>query len=966
MIEFIRNVSVVEGVEPEPEVLWMKVAGIFLFVFLLPTSIFGQSLSLDQFPPGLNWKEIRTDEIHLIFPADLSEEALRVALLLEAIAPTLGETLDTDFPRYPVILSNQSAFANGYLTFMPKRSYWNYLPMQAGVIGMGDWYNLLGVHEGRHMVQFDKLNSSTLRVAGLLWGEAAVSSLIALSIPNWWFEGDAVSIETALLNTGRGWNPDFLSSLKAQLLEGEVPPYLKQYFGSYKDPTIGYYELGYVLVSYVRLHYGAECWSRILDRVSDFPFIPLRFYWAVKKETGKSFLDIYDDALNELKDFWEQNYPAITMSSPKNITPDTGKEFWNYYSPKALADGSIVAIKRGADQLSSLVRISSEGEERIFPLYPQESLISAAGEVVVWAEVVPDPRWGERQWSDIFVCDLSSGDKRRVTRGEKYFAPAISPDLASIVAVEFSPERRSSIVILDVMNGDLLRRIESGDRGTFRTPAWSPDGKRIVCTLERPEGKSLVLLDPKSGEFREVLSPSVGGPVHPVFWNQYLLYGSQETGKSAIHALDLETGEKYLVQGGLYGLQQPEVSNGTLVFREYTSSGYRIRETELRPGEWQPIEEVPVTGIPFPGDLAEQETPLKLPGISSGPAPGIQDLQKLYNLHDYRPFPVNVHSWGIIPNSLELSGLTEPVMSLDAYLLSRDLLNTLDLQIYGRYIFEENTFGGGFEGTYAGWWPYLTFGGEINQRAPGLFDLSGEPWLEMTFNGGIQIPLNFSRGIWSRYLNPGVLATLRSEYHTDSNYELLGVPLTWFLNAGNLSASSKRDLYPPRGQELHLRFTHVPIPEGDTSWLFTALGNIYFPGFLLHHSLNGEGGVEKGSIDGWTFGSQMVDPRGYVRSIHDWYYGFSLNYSFPIFYPDLAFGTWFYWTRLSGNLFYDHGLGNSSGVETLYQSVGTEIFWEFYLFSWPIEWEVGVRFGYRIPEGDFFIQDTVFGFGYSF
>jgi Tol biopolymer transport system component len=54
---------------------------------------------------------------------------------------------------------------------------------------------------------------------------------------------------------------------------------------------------------------------------------------------------------------------------------------------------------------------------------------------VVYANYRPDARWGYRDYSELMLLDITTGQEHRITTKAKYFAPAFSVDGNSIVAV---------------------------------------------------------------------------------------------------------------------------------------------------------------------------------------------------------------------------------------------------------------------------------------------------------------------------------------------------------------------------------------------------------------------------------------------------------------------------------------------------------------------------------------------------
>jgi hypothetical protein len=74
----------------------------------------------------------------------------------------------------------------------------------------------------------------------------------------------------------------------------------------------------------------------------------------------------------------------------------------------------------------------------------------------------------------------------------------------------------------------------------------------------------------------------------------------------------------------------------------------------------------------------------------------------------------------------------------------------------------------------------------------------------------------------------------------------------------------------------------------------------------------------------------------------------SVDYSFPMFYPDWSLRHWLYIKRFIGNLYYDYGQGLYKDHWYSYRSTGAVIAMNFIPFSLPpnVELEIGVRFSY--------------------
>ena len=120
--------------------------------------------------------------MNLIFPAAITDDAQRVANTLEHIYGPVSKTLRGPQKSIDVVLVNQSTQTNGFVAWAPRRSVWFSTPPQNAGRFSGDWYQLLAVHEMRHVVQFDRMRRGLVRLAWLFYGEQG-EALAGLLVP---------------------------------------------------------------------------------------------------------------------------------------------------------------------------------------------------------------------------------------------------------------------------------------------------------------------------------------------------------------------------------------------------------------------------------------------------------------------------------------------------------------------------------------------------------------------------------------------------------------------------------------------------------------------------------------------------------------------------------------------------------------------------------------------------------------
>jgi hypothetical protein len=141
----------------------------------------------------------------------------------------------------------------------PFRSEFFLTPEQNSFdIGSLPWPQQLAIHEFRHVQQYNNFNVGFRVFLHILFGEGGQALGNDLSVPNWFFEGDAVFNETHVSEQGRGALPYFFNGYRALWAADKNYSYMKLRNGSYRDFTPDHYPLGYMLVSYGREKYGDE------------------------------------------------------------------------------------------------------------------------------------------------------------------------------------------------------------------------------------------------------------------------------------------------------------------------------------------------------------------------------------------------------------------------------------------------------------------------------------------------------------------------------------------------------------------------------------------------------------------------------------------------------------------------------------------------------------------------------------
>ncbi|HSU26766.1 MAG TPA: hypothetical protein VLJ68_00170, partial [Chitinophagaceae bacterium] len=220
-------------------------------------------------PPSTKWNQVNTDTVRIIFPVGHDSQANRVASIIHYLAGQRPVSLGERLKKISIVLQDQTTIANAYVNLGPFRSEFYLMPelnnFQEGSIS---WPDQLAVHEYRHVMQFNNFHNGLSKLMNVLFGEEGYSLAINASIPDWFFEGDAVYNETILSSQGRGRLPLFLNAYPSLWQAGKNYSWMKLRNGSYKDYVPNHYYLGYLLVNYGREKYGADFWTRVTQDAS--------------------------------------------------------------------------------------------------------------------------------------------------------------------------------------------------------------------------------------------------------------------------------------------------------------------------------------------------------------------------------------------------------------------------------------------------------------------------------------------------------------------------------------------------------------------------------------------------------------------------------------------------------------------------------------------------------------------------
>ncbi len=961
---------------------------LFVLLFSLALPAWSQTNRvLDNLPPGIKWYHINTEHFRVIFPAGFEQQGQRMANTLELIHRPVGHTLGaTPRKRFPVVLQSHTAISNGFVTVGPFRSeFFAMSPQAPNFVGNLDWLNMLALHEYRHVIQYERSRTGFTGFVRTLLGQYSMAVMAGISVPSWYWEGDAVGIETALSPSGRGRIPAFSAAFRANLLERGPFNYNKQYLRSFKDFIPNHYVLGYYYSTYLRNRFGAEAVEQMVNRAWALSFVPFTFSFAQKKYGGYKMPKMYLQMAADLQAKWQAQQDKLQPTPFTKINTQKKKVYTHYDYPQVMDNGHILVLKSGLGDFEHFIEINPQtGEEKkhfVPGVRNDAGLLSLAGSMLVWNEYTFDPRWRQRTYSVIRTYNLATGKYRELTRRSRYTAAAISPDRSRIATIEETTDYRNRLLILNAYTGQVTDSLDAPAGSRYFQPQWA-DAQSLILQEVKDGRKRVVELRLPAHKITELLPFGNEHISYAIRHGHYLYYVSGRTGIDNIYAKDLQTGSIYRVVSSRYGATNPVVSpdGKTMYYNELTVLGNDVARIALEPASWQPLEEIDEQPIAYYSDIVEQEG-----------APDIlrQVPDKKYPLERYRKRPFNIHSWGPYlsdsPNEMEIG------------IYSTNVLSTFDAMAGFRIDGQGNTTWL-TRASYQGLYPVIDLEASYanRQAAVDYTDTTGvkqtdlQIWKETAVKTGLRIPWVFTRNrFFSGMTVRNYLGYTQVRDYKSSNFGDNRILFTQ-LNNGTLLSNelritfyslhkrSKRDIRSKFGTVITFENYGTPY-GGDFIGGLTALKTqIYFPGLFRHHSLNFFLGYQHNNItldrNNYWFANRMPYPRGVSGSIFEDFYTARTNYELPLLYPDLSIGPWLYIQRIKTNLFFDYGYGNTNVINydrnlqytasDTYYSLGAELTFDFnFMRALPLA-EMGVRFAYLPDQGQTSFEFVVGSFGF--
>ena len=757
-------------------------------------------------------------------------------------------------------------------------------------------------------------------------------------------EGDAVVAETALTPAGRTRTAGFLNYFRVAFDHGDVRNWYRWRYGSFKKPTPDHYALGYMTVAGMRYFYADTLFTqRFFDSAVAHPLRPGQFSRTVRSASGKSLHGTWTEIARGFHDIWEEEALAREPFMPMEQltrTPRFATEFANLMTP----GDRLYAVRSALNRPTELVRLGPDGREttlRPFSSVTGELVFDEQRSRVYWTETVRDPRWEFAGTSRVRYFEGTDRGARTLTRRGRLYNPQPSPDGGRLAVVDYPWRGGSALVVLSADDGRELRRIPAPDGLQLTMPAWI--GETLYVSGVSDKGSGIYRVD--GGEFTPIAGPSIQQLSDLEAEGELLSFVSDRSGVSEWYRLDPRSGALWQMTSTRYGISDPVELGDTLYFTSMTPEGTAVFRTPLDGLAPRRVAFDDVHAYRIEDELAAQER-----ALAGGPPVAAPDSSLLGQPKRYRKLPhlLHIHSWA--PLYIDYDALDG--LSFDALESAAGL---------GATVFFQNTLGSAYGSaayhahlprmaddstrvgwrhsahlrfTYAGWYPVLELGLDVNDRAARQYVRVKEIYPDRTLTGFSQtpvekplvsgrlkayVPLSFSGGGWQRGVVPQLsLALSNDRFQTgqtevrfrsreDTHPEITrpensrNVPLsalTASLRGYVMRPTAPSQTYPSLGVGAEAGWSGRPLLTGIFAPVAYGYLYGYLPGILpeqglrlsatYQQSLHAGGSVPESRINVLPRGFETLSGNALMRK-SAWQCRLSADYAVPFTFGDLSF-----------------------------------------------------------------------------
>lgn len=879
-----------------------------------------------QAPPSQKWHQIDCQEFRLIFPIEMKNGAITLAHQIETYLKISSRDLQVTPRKISLILQNTQLQPNGFVQLAPRKSELYSSPTPEP--DNQEWLPNLALHELRHVVQFDKLTGK-LKAPFL---EQLALAIYGLTLPSWYFEGDATWTETHYSKGGRGKLPSFEMPLKANESANKKYKFEKYLLGSYRDKVPSYYTIGYFMTHYLKQNFKENFEPELYDNLKKNILTPYNFSRSLKKMTGYNNSGLFTRTMNDLNHKWRTDISEKDLY--EIIEPKSSKNYQDWLLPKRDENNNLLALLQSANNTSKIVKIDTNN--RISTLINIGSQITPnydfRNNMITWDEQKRDLRYTKRTYNVINIYHLKTAKYEQISFKSRYYYPIIHPFKQEILTIEVDLGNQTSISIIDINTKKVLKNIPMDADIFLQQPCFNADGTKIIAIAISNKGTNLVEIPLDSTQMTFLQDWGNEQFERPQYIDENnILFKAQYGGEDNLFQYNKQSKITSKLTRAPFGAFNPTYNpeHNEILFNNYQHNGYKISKITLNN---QSNEETRPT--PYRGNEELNNKHIEI----------TTDSSTAYIVSPYKGISrtFNFHSLSLSNTNFESLDNFRPGI----FWLSNNILNTTQL-VMG-YEYDTDIKKSIYSATlnYNKYLPKFTLKYE-NKGQIGTATIANKAdstlnfdWREHDVSAQIAIPLGYYKRNYSYSTGFNFATSYLQRYNISirnlNNFtSKVLLPLTYQFYWNRNAMMAKMDITPKWGQNFSITYRHLPFEDQLHGNIFSIRTGFYTPGFLSNHGFQLRFAYQKASGQ-YQYSNDIPTISGYG------YYKYEkikntllLNYRFPISYPDWAIGGLTYIKRIKGGVFADyqniHQQSNASP-----KSFGLAISADFNAFRFPL------------------------------
>lgn len=876
------------------------------------------SQSFSGHPSFLNWKKLESPLFTIFYPEVISGTAINVANSINRIYSN-DSALGTKKFKVNIVLQNQTVNSNGYVGIAPFMSeYFLNPPHDPYILGPINWAEALSIHEYRHVSQYMNSRKGINKVLYTLFGEEFWGGSFGLVVPDWFLEGDAVYAETKYSNAGRGRMANFSMPFRALSNYSKSWNYSQSRNGSYKKLLPNHYVFGYPMVKYIYDHFGESAWKKIYNDAVNYKYPLFPFNSALKKNTGLSVRNLYSKVRDSLTLDRPLEHDTLLVG---NTSRNTIKQF---KTPYRIKDGYLIYLENARNKLPAFVldhhgkktelgKLGISGEIEYGFTYP----------LISFTRTSADPRWENRDYSDVWTLNIITKEKKRLTFKQKLFNPTPSSDASALACVEYLPDGTTKSVILDTSGKKLFEHpYPAGTQISF--PTFSHSDQELISVL-RDHGTSTIIRQKIGNPLYESISAPVPAVISNLFVVQDTLYFSSDiNGIDNIYAGKIGSYKYDKVTENAIGIQQFSIRGNEILYNILGSKGIEIRSLKLSECTFIPAD------LLSPSELNQ-----KLESRTTGTNMNyiISDASRINNTF-------RVYAWNWNPQE------GANVFSIKG----RNVLNTISGSVNYAYQNSDRSHSFSMESSLGSAYPILS--GAISKNVNRNISKRSNPledsirWNETVFRIGLTIPWKWINQNSHTSIQPYIsLATFLPDYNQGEriNYQQTN-SIRSGIRFSNQRVKANQHVSSRWLQYIDLQWNRA---INNNASAINILSEFHLPGMAKNHAVELRLDYNNQPLsDPYRFLNRAMSIRGYNSFSSDRTAWFRAAYHFPLIYPDQGINGIYFLQRIRSRLFYETSesriVGTRRTLDINYKTIGAEI-----LFDGKLGNAAQASFGFR-------------------